>query len=158
MAFVGPFDGSELAETAPVRAAEFGDVLEERVVAVTVITAGNEEYAQERDWLGTEEAFALDDVVATIHERVVDLCPAADFRHARDEYAPTGTITNGISRLAREEDAAMPFVGSENAGRVVTSVSSVGGSVSSRVAFDVVIVRNKQPSKVARLRERATAM
>lgn len=46
----------------------------------------------------------------------------------------------------------MVFIGSENAGRVVTSVTSVGGSVSGRVEFDVVIIRNRAPSKIARLR------
>jgi hypothetical protein len=41
MAFVGPFDGPELAEPDPVRAAAFGDVAQQRVAAVTVTPAGN---------------------------------------------------------------------------------------------------------------------
>ena len=35
MTFVVPFDGSKLAEAALVRATEYGDVLDEDVVAVT---------------------------------------------------------------------------------------------------------------------------
>lgn len=93
MTFVVPFDGGELSETALVRASEFSEVLDERV-AVTVIPAGNDEYARERDWLGPEEAFDVDGVVSTMHERVIELVPSADFRHVVvDRYAPTGTVS-----------------------------------------------------------------
>lgn len=155
MTFVVPYDGSDLAETALVRAGEFGDVLDERVVAVTVVPRGNADYARERDWLGPDEAFDMHEVASRLHDRVHELVPSADFRTVDvDRYAPSGTISNEITRVAREEDASMLFIGSENAGRIVTSVSSVGGSVSGRVTFDVVIVRNREPSKVPRL-ERA---
>jgi len=40
MTLVVPFDGSELAEAALVRATEFGNVLEEDVLAVSVIPKG----------------------------------------------------------------------------------------------------------------------
>lgn len=154
MTFVVPFDGSELAEAALVRASEFGSVLDERVVAVVVIPDGNAEYARERGWLGRDEAYDREAVVTKIHGRVTELVPEADFRHAVvDRYAPTGTIAKRVRSLATQEDASMVFVGSENAGQVVTSVSSVGGAVSSKGAYDVVIVRNRNPSKVARLRD-----
>lgn len=153
MAFVVPFDASGLAETALVRASEFGEVLDERVVAVTIIPEANEEYARERGWLGPDEGFEMDAVVSTIHERVVELVPDADFRHeVVDRYAPIGTVTTEIAKVAREVDASMLFIGSENAGRIVTAVSSVGGMVSGRVEYDVVIIRNRAPSKVARVR------
>ena len=48
MTFVVPFDGSALAETALVRADEFSEVLDERVVAVTVVPR-DPEYAREHD-------------------------------------------------------------------------------------------------------------
>ncbi len=46
----------------------------------------------------------------------------------------------------------MVFIGSENAGHLVTSISSVGGSIASDDAYDVVIVRHRNPSKIAQLR------
>jgi len=154
MAFVVPFDGSPLSETALVRASEFSEVLDERVVAVTVIPDRDTDYARERDWLGPDEPYDLDEVVATVHERVVALDSSADFRHVTvDRYAQTGTISTEITRAASEADASMVFIGGENAGRLVSSVSSVGRNVSGQVEFDVVIVRNRAPSKVARIRE-----
>ena len=68
-----------------------------------------------------------------------------------DRYAPTGKIRNELS-VAGDEDASILFIGSEEAGRIVNAVSSVGGSVSIRVAYGLVIVRNERSSKVARLR------
>jgi hypothetical protein len=69
-----------------------------------------------------------------------------------DRYAPNGKIRNELSRVARDEDASMLFTGSGDAGRIVNAVTTVGGSVSSRVAYDLGIVRNERSSKVARLR------
>jgi len=66
-------------------------------------------------------------------------------------YAPTGKMRKELS-VARDEDASMLVVESEDAGRIINAVTSVGGSVSSRVAYGLVIVRNERSSKVARLR------
>jgi len=46
----------------------------------------------------------------------------------------------------------MVFIGSENAGSMVTGVSSVGGAVAAEDSYDVVIVRNRMPSKVEAIR------
>jgi hypothetical protein len=50
--------------------------------------------------------------------------------------------------VAREVDASMVFVGSDNAGRLVSSLSSVGDTVVAEGSYDVVIVRNRTPSSV----------
>ncbi|RLM94964.1 universal stress protein [Haloarcula sp. Atlit-7R] len=154
MTLVVPFDGSELAEAALVRATEFGNVLEEEVLAVSVVRNGNAEYAREHDWIGPNEEFDLETVVSSLHEQVIDLCPASDFRHTVvDRYAPAGSVAKAIRKMAKREDASMAFIGSENAGHLVTSISSVGGSIASDDAYDVVIVRNCNPSKIAKLRD-----
>lgn len=154
MTLVVPFDGSDLAEAALVRAAEFAAVFDERTLAVSVIPGGNAEYARDRGLLGPDEPFDLDAVVSTLHEQVTDLYPAADFRHeVVGQYAPPGAISNRLRRVAKEEDAAMVFIGSENAGRVVSGVSSIGASVATEVAYDVVIVRHRRPSKIAKLND-----
>jgi nucleotide-binding universal stress UspA family protein len=153
MTFVVPFDGSSLAEAALVRASEFGDVLDERVVAAVVIPEGNAEYARERGWLDDDESYDTKTIASRLHEQVTGLVPEADFRHVVvDTYAPSGTIAKRICTVAEQEDASMVFVGSENAGHVVTSVSSVGDAISNRAEYDVVIVRNRAPSKIAQIR------
>lgn len=153
MTFVVPFDGSDLAEAALVRAVEFGVVFDEQVLAVSVIPNGNTEYARERGWIGPDEAFDLESVVATLHTQVAELCPTADFQHeAVDPYTASGTISSRLRSVARDEDASMVFIGSENAGHLVTAVSSVGASVAADEAYDVVIVRNRSPAKIEEIR------
>ena len=151
MRFVVPFDGSELAETVPGRASEFSDVPDERVVAVAVIPEGTPTRpgngtgsARRRPQTWTRRG---DGPRASPPNRAV----ANVRRLAVNRYAPTGKIRNELS-VARDEHASMLVVGSEDAGRIVNAVTSVGGSVSSRVAFGLVIVRNKRSSTVARLR------
>lgn len=156
MTFVVPFDGSDLAAAALVRAAELAAVMDESVVAVAAVPEGNADYARERGWLGPDEPFDLESVVGSLRERVDALAPTAEFRSVTvDRYAPPGTIAGRLRRVAREEDASMVFVGSENAGSLVTSISSVGGSVAAEDAYDVVIVRNARPSKASTLRDAA---
>jgi hypothetical protein len=46
----------------------------------------------------------------------------------------------------------MVFLGSENAGHIVTSVNSVGASVAAEDSYDVVIVRDRSPAKIAKLK------
>ena len=154
MTLVVPFDGSELAEAALVRATEFGAVFDEDVLAVSVIPKGNERYARDHGWLEAGEASDLETVVSRLHRQVTDLCPSADFRHkVVDRYASAGTVANRIRKVARAEDASMVFVGSENAGHMVTGLSSVGGGVAADDEYDVVIVRQRTPAKIAELRD-----
>lgn len=154
MTLVVPFDGSTLAEAALVRATEFGNVFDEDVLAVSVIPKGNTKYARERGWLARNEAFDMQSVITTLHEQVIDLCPSSDFRHKVVSHsAPPSTIAKQLRKVARKEDASMVFIGSENAGRIVASVSSVGRKVVTGDSYDVVIVRNRKPAKIAQLRD-----
>lgn len=101
MAFIVPFDGSELAETALVRAVEFSQILEETVVAVTVIPKGNTEYAREHGWVKHRESFDMTSVVEELHEQVIDHVPEAEYRHiAVGRSAPSGTISSKLRRFA----------------------------------------------------------
>lgn len=154
MVFVVPFDGSDLSTAALVRAVEFSTVLEEDVVAIAVVPEGNDEYARKRDWIEPDERFDLDAVVARLHRQVTDVAPSADFRHETvGRYAPPGQIASELRKLATDIDATMVFVGSENAGRVVTGIGSVGARVAAEDGYDVVIVRNGGPAKAGKLRE-----
>jgi nucleotide-binding universal stress UspA family protein len=152
MTLIVPFDGSELAEAALVRATEFGIVFEEAVLAVSVVPKGDTDYAREHGWIEQDETFDLESVVSRLHEQVTDLCPSANFRHKLvDKYAPAGSIANELRTVAQKENASMVFIGSENAGHLVTAVSSVGGTVAADDSYDVVIVRDRSPAKITKL-------
>ncbi|AXG05251.1 universal stress protein [Haloplanus rubicundus] len=153
MTFLVPFDGSPLAEAALVRATEFANVLDENVLAVSVVPKGNAKYARERDWLDPDEPFEMRSVVATLHTQVTDLCPSANFRHVTvGKHASPGTIATRVRQRAEYDDVSMVFVGSDNAGHLVTKVSSVGGTIAAAEDYDVVIVRDRAPARIARLR------
>jgi len=47
----------------------------------------------------------------------------------------------------------MVVIGSENAGHLTVSVTSVGGTIATDDAYDVLIVRNRSPAKVAKLKD-----
>ncbi|MEZ3144902.1 universal stress protein [Halobaculum sp. MBLA0143] len=147
MTLLVPYDGSELADTATVRAASFGEILDERVLAVTVVPRDNARYARSHEWLADGEAFHLDTVAERLRRRVAEIAPTAEFRYDLvDRNAPPGTISKRLRRIAADEDTSMLFVGSENAGRLTRSVASVGSGVAADAGYDVVIVRQARPA------------
>lgn len=153
MTLVVPFDGTELAETALVRAVEFDAVFEEGIVAVSVVPDGNIEHAREAGWIDEDESFELEAVVADLRKQVATLAPGAEFRlHTVGQHASAGTIATHVRRTARDVDASMVVIGSENAGHLTVSVTSVGGSIAADDAYDVLIVRTKSPSKVEKVK------
>ncbi|MFB6105766.1 MAG: universal stress protein [Halobacteriaceae archaeon] len=146
MTFLVPFDGSRLAVTALDRASEFGADRDEGVVALTVVPE-DAEYARERGWLGSEETFDVDRVASRLSQQVADRAPDATFRYvtvtASDPVASTTLeIVRAIREVAVEVDATVLFIGSENAGRVSTPVTSVGSPISEDPQYDVHIVRH----------------
>ena len=119
------------------------------MIAVSVIPEDNASYARERGWIEPDAPFDRTDAVATLHEAVAAHAPDAEFRYAVvGRHATPGTIASRIRTVAKDADASMVFVGSENAGHVVSSLSSVGDTVAADDAYDVVIVRNRTPSKI----------
>ena len=154
MTLVVPFDGSDLAEAALVRAAAFDAVFEEGVVAVSVVPSGDVDYAREAGWIGDDEAFDVGAITDRIEAQVAEIAPDARFRYDTvGQYASAGTIAKHVRQAAREEDASMVVIGSENAGHLTVSVSSVGGGIAADDAYDVLVVRSEHPSKVERVKE-----
>lgn len=142
MVFVVPFDGSALAASALSRAGEFRERFDTRLVAVSVIPKNDPEFAQR---VGLEDTTDPEAVASRLKARTKRLVPEAAFRaEFVGKYAPAGDIANEIRRVARDLDASMVFVGSDNAGSLATSLASVGESVAADSAYDVVIVRNEQ--------------
>ncbi|WP_049890321.1 universal stress protein [Natronorubrum sulfidifaciens] len=148
MTFVVPFDGSELAEAALVRAAEYGVALEEDVVAVTVVPE-RKRYAREKGWIGEDDAYDVSAVVDRLRARVESLTPEASFEFERiREFPPEARIAGHIERLALEHDPSVVFLGSDNVGRVVTPLTSVGVHIAGDETYDVFVVRQRTPPKL----------
>ncbi|WP_253736370.1 universal stress protein [Halohasta salina] len=148
MSLVVPFDGSELSKTALVRAAQFDTVLDQSVEVVSVVPRNNATYARDRGWLGPDDPFDGEAVVSAIRAMVDEIAPEATFHHISvGRHAPAGTIATRIRNFARDRGASIVFVGSENAGRIASSIS-VGASVSADRSYDTMIVSNAGPTTI----------
>lgn len=146
MTLLVPFDGSELAVAALRRATEFAEYTDEDVLALTVVP-DEVEYAVERGWVAPEEPFDPERIAAHLEQQVRKAAPDAGFRYeVPADVSSMASITTDVVRtirqVAHEVDASVVFVGSENAGRVSTPISSVGAPVSEDPEYDVHIVRH----------------
>jgi nucleotide-binding universal stress UspA family protein len=154
MAMVVPFDGSELSKTALVRAVQFDTVLDEGISVVSVIPRNNANYAEKKEWIESTEQFDLETISAHLREQVTDIAPEAEFHPLTvDRWARSGTISSKIRRFARDYQASIVFVGSENAGRIVNSIS-VGTAVAGDRAYDTMIVSHEGPTQITELEEK----
>lgn len=163
MLFLVPFDGGRLSEAALAKAKLYAIALDElpptigdglyagdppEVVTLSVIP-DSKEYAREKGWIDPDEEFRSRAIAERLHRQVTDIAPNANFQTVRvDRFAPTGTIGNQLRKKALDLGATDVFIGSENAGRIVTSASSVGSRVAADERYDVHIVRRKLPPQV----------
>lgn len=146
MTLLVPFDGSDLSEAALDRATEFATFRDEAVLAVTVVPE-DPEYALSRNWVDPSEPFDPEALAQRFRDRVAELAPSASFRHETPEnISSMASITTDVIRtiraVAHEVDASVIFIGSENAGRVSTPITSVGAPVSEDPSYDVYIIRH----------------
>ncbi|MBX0287765.1 universal stress protein [Haloarcula salinisoli] len=146
MTLLVPFDGSALSEAALERATEFAEFTGEDVLVLTVVP-DEPEYALSRNWLDANDPFDPDAIAERLRERVADIAPGADFRYEIPEDVSsmascTTDVIRTIRTVAHEVGASIVFIGSENAGRVSSPVSSVGAPVSEDPGYDVYITRH----------------
>lgn len=142
MTILVAFDGLELSAAALHRAHEYGAAVDERVVAVTVVP-NDRNFAVEYGWIDDGEEFSFDRVTDNVRELATDVAPGVECRFEPTSRNPAaGMIASKIRRVARELDPEVVFVGSDDAGGVVTPISSVGGSLSGAGDYDVFIVRH----------------
>lgn len=153
MSLVVPFDDSPLSRAALVRARQFDQVLNEGICVISVVPAQNREYARGRGWIGQNEQFNGEQIVESLRNSVTALAPDAHFEYVvTSRHAASGTIAKEIRRFAREEDATIVFIGSENAGRFVRSLS-VGSSVASGSTYDTMIISESTLPEIRTLEE-----
>lgn len=141
-----PYDGSALARAALQRAREFADRRGADVVVLTVLP-DDPEFARERGWVADGESYDPDAVRERFAREVADLAPDAEFRTERPAEggalaSTTMDVARTVRQVAHEVDASVVFVGSENAGRVSTPITSVGSPLSEDPNYDVYIVRH----------------
>jgi len=149
MTYLVPFDGSPLAGAALHRASEFAELTGEDVLALAVVPLDERDFAVERGWIDETEGYDPDDVVVALEAEVKGIAPDATFRCERPEdVSSVASVTTDVVRtiraVAEELDASIVFIGSENAGRVSTPVTSVGAPVSEDPRYDVHIVRHSR--------------
>ena len=160
MTFLVPFDGSALATAALTKARVYAIAINEaprgiraelrragaiEVIAMSVVPE-SERYAREKGWIDDGDAFDVRTVVERLHGMVTDVDPGAEFQYERvDGAATAGTISSRLRQRAEAEDVAAVFIGSRNAGRIITPLTSVGGGVTASQAYDVHIVRRSLP-------------
>jgi nucleotide-binding universal stress UspA family protein len=142
MTFVVAFDNTPLSLSALERAVQFASATDDSVVAVTAIPQDSA-VARERGWIGGNERFDVDTAARNLTEIVTDVDPDVGFDYRSvDKYAPRGRVSRAIRELAVEHGADVLFIGSDNAGRIVGNIVSVGQSVSADDRYDVHIVRH----------------
>jgi nucleotide-binding universal stress UspA family protein len=143
MQYLAPFDGTPISKEALRRASRYRSDVDAEVTVLTVIPRNNATYAREHDWLAADESFDIDALVSTLRAEATRLCPRADFEYVTvGRYAGSGAIASEIRQTAIDMDADVVFLGSTNAGSVVTDLSSVGQALSARGDFDVFLVRS----------------
>jgi nucleotide-binding universal stress UspA family protein len=147
MTLLVPFDDSPLSRAALRRASEFAGFMNREVVALTIIP-DDTDYAEERGWLTAQTPSAFEAIAARLKGKAHEVAPNARFRaeplDGEDDPVATTTldVVRKIRQVANEEDAEILFVGSENAGRVASPLSSVGNPLSEDAAYDIHIVRH----------------
>jgi nucleotide-binding universal stress UspA family protein len=142
MTIVVPYDGTELSQVALRRASKLDTALGMELRAITAIPNSNEEYAIERGWLDEGERFDPEKVYSRLAGQVLEIAPEATFDYVVvGQYAQAGAIASEIRDYAVDVDAKLVVIGSDNAGNIVSSVSSVGRTVATEDSYDVLIVR-----------------
>lgn len=149
MTLIVPFDGCELAQAALVRATQFNTVLDEEIAVVSVIPKNNNEYAREHGWIADDETFDGQTIVSRLYDQVKEISPESHFKHITvGRYAQAGTISVKIRNFAKQQEASIVFIGSENAGKVVQRITSVGGGIAADRAYETMIIPHAQPTKI----------
>lgn len=149
MTVLVPFDGSKLARTALKRAETFTDSRDEKLVALTVLPA-DEAFAVDRGWINSPEEYDVSALAARFEDHVTAIAEEATFRYETPDdtevltATPADDITRTIREVAAKLDVSVIFIGTENAGRISTPVTSVGSPLSKDPQYDVHIVRHAE--------------
>lgn len=142
MTLFAPYDGTPLSTAALGRAADLAAQTDQRLVAATVVPR-ERRTAVDQGWLSEDEAFDVDTIQRRLTERVESVAPAAEYRvDCVEGRLPSGAIARKLRDIARDVDAAVVVMGSENVGRAVTPANTVSGKVAARLETDLYVVQD----------------
>lgn len=145
MKFVVAYDGGPMAETALDRAATLADGVDGTVTAITVLPRGNTRYAREQGWIEGDEPWSRERIVDDLRRSVDGIVPTASFEYREVErYAPRGKIGHALRQATDEEAADVLVIGTENTGRIFTTLTTVTRSVAQGTS-DLFVVREAAP-------------
>jgi nucleotide-binding universal stress UspA family protein len=147
MTYLVPFDGSALAVAALERATEFASAMDEAVLALVVVPEAKPGFAVERGWIDEGDSYDPVRVAERLQAQIESAAPDTTVRcEIPGDVSSIGSVTIDVVRtirmVAEEVEARVVFIGSENAGRVSTPVTSVGAPISEDPRYDVHIVRH----------------
>ena len=141
MQFVVAFDGTPVSKTALDRAETLSEAVGGNLTAITVIPLGNAQYARDRGWLDEGEQYSRESIIEPLRASVESVAPTARFSYQPvDRYAPRGKIGRVLRTAAEEVGVDVLTIGTENAGRVFTALSTVTRSVAVG-SYDLFVVR-----------------
>ncbi len=138
MVFLVPFDGSPQAETALDRAVTYGAALDTDVVAVSLVPTGSD-YAQRRRRVDPTEDFAAETAASDLRRKIEEATDDAELRYEDFSAYSASELSETITQVARDVDASVLFLGSNDTEDVVVPMTEVGDDD----AFDVHIVRQR---------------
>lgn len=140
MTYLVAFDGRPGSDSVLRRAAALATETDERLVVVSVLPT--DRALAERYGLLEDGGYDPEAAAERLRSAAAAVAPAAAFRAQRvDAYAGKGQIADEIGRVAREEDADVVFVGTDDPGRVVGPVSCVDDGIDDP-GYDVFVVRS----------------
>lgn len=141
MALFAPYDGTPLSTSALSRASELAAEADQPLMAATVVPR-ERRTAVDHGWLTEDERFDLDRIRRRLRARVESVTPAADYTiRAVDGRLTSGAVARILRDIARDVDATVVVMGSENVGRAVTPANTVSGRVAARLETDLYVVQ-----------------
>lgn len=155
MTFFVPFDGSALATAALAKANRFAGALDTDLIVVCVVPE-NRRYAQSKGWIEPGDPFDPRAIIGQLHSQALTIAPSASWESIRvDGMTTSGGIAKRLRDRAVDRDASVVVVGSKTAGKIVSSLSGVGSSVSADDKYDVFIVRKPLAPKFGTARPKS---
>ena len=147
MTLFAPYDGTPLSTAALDRATDLATQTDEPLVAATVIPR-ERCVAVDHGWLADDEAFDPERIVARLTDCVSAVAPEADYRTQYVEgRLSSGAIARKLRDIARDVDASVVVMGTENVGRTVPPASTVSGKVAARLDTDLYVVQTSDADR-----------
>ncbi|MFC7077504.1 universal stress protein [Haloarcula halophila] len=136
MVFLVPFDGSPLAKAALDRAVTYAAAMDTDVVAVSFVPTGSD-YVERRRRVDPHEDFAVENAANDLQRKIEETTDDAELRYDDVSAQSASEFSEMVKRVARDVDATVVFLGSDDTDNIVVPV----GEAAAGDSYDVHIVR-----------------